>query len=116
LLIGWKIKMDKQLEQDIIYRHLVQQILDQLPICSDVQSHIISYISNPFQLCKLLSYKLIRLGNVRNPIALVRKSIQIDKCKALVKSFDSVWDLFSTFLVKIEDKDIIEYWYNRCKI
>jgi hypothetical protein len=40
----------------------------------------------------------------------------MDTCKALLKSFDSLWDLFSTFLIKDEDKYIIEYWYNRCKI
>ena len=104
------------IEQDIIYQHLVHQILDKLPICSDVQLGILSYLSNPPKLCNLLSYKLIRLGNVQNPSSLVRKSKQMDTCKALLKSFDSVWDLFSTFLSKDEDKDIIEYWYNRCKI
>ena len=104
------------IEQEIIYHHLVRQILDQLPICSDVQLGILSYLSNPPKLCKLLSYKLIRLGNVENPSSLVRKSTQMDKCKALLKSFDSIWDLFSTFLSKDEDKSIIEYWYNRCKI
>jgi len=104
------------MEQDIIYHHLVQQILDKLPICSDVQIGILSYLSNPPKLCNLLSYKLIRLGNVENPSSLVRKSKQMDTCKALLKSFDSVWDLFSTFLIKDEDKEVIEYWYNRCKI
>jgi hypothetical protein len=104
------------MEKDIIYYHWVQQIIDQLPICSDVQPTILSYLSNPSPLCRLLSYKLIRLGNVQNPISLVRKSIQMDTCKALLKSFDSLWDLFSTFLIKDEDKHIIEYWYNRCKI
>jgi hypothetical protein len=108
--------MGKEIEQDIIYRHIVQQILDQLPICLDNQIGILSYLSNPPKICKLLSYKLIRLGNVKNPSALVRKSIQIDTCTSLLKSFDSIWDLFSTFLIKDEDKDIIEYWYNRCKI
>jgi hypothetical protein len=103
-------------EQDIMYHHFVQEILDQLPICSDVQVGILSYLSNPPKLCNLLSYKLIRLGNVQNPSSLVRKSKQMDTCKALLKSFDSVWDLFSTFLIKDEDKDILEYWYNRCKI
>ena len=107
---------DKDKEQDIIYQHFVQKILDQLPICYDVQHDILCYLSTPPKLCKLLSYKLIRLGNVNNPISLVRKSKQMDTCKALLKSFDSVWDLFSTFLSKDEDKDIIEYWYNRCKI
>lgn len=104
------------MEQDIIYRHLVQKILHQLPLCSDIQPEILSYISIHYKLCTLLSYKLIRLGNVRNPVALVHKSYQLNNCKALLKSFDSLWDLFSTFLVKDEDKDIIEYWYNRCKI
>jgi hypothetical protein len=104
------------MEKDIIYNHLVQEIIDQLPICSDVQPTILSYLSNPYPLCRLLSYKLIRLGNVQNPTALVRKSTQMDTCKALLKSFDSLWDLFSTFLIKDEDKYIIEYWYNRCKI
>ena len=102
-------------EQDIIFRHLIQQILDKLPLCSDIESQILSYISVPMHF-KLLSYKLIRLGNVRNPASLVRKTIQMNNCKAVLKSFDSVWDLFSTFLIKDEDKDIIEYWYNRCKI
>jgi hypothetical protein len=106
--------MDK--EQEIMYHHLVQKILHQLPICSDNQIDVLSYLSNPPKICKLLSYKLIRLGNVKNPNALVRKSIQIDTCTSLLKSFDSIWDLFSTFLIKDEDKDIIEYWYNRCKI
>ncbi len=108
----------EKIEQEIIYHHLVQQILDQLPICSDVQLGILSYISNPPKVCKLLSYKLIRLGNVKQPGSLVCKSTQMDKCKALLKSFDSIWDLFSTFLIKddTKDKDIIEYWYNRCKI
>ena len=106
---------DKDKEQDIVYRHLVQKILDKLPLCSDIESQILSYIYVPFHF-KLLSYKLIRLGNVRNPTALVRKTIQINNCKALLKSFESIWDLFSTFLIKDEDKDIIEYWYNRCKI
>jgi hypothetical protein len=106
----------KKIEQDIIYDHFIQKILDQLPICSDVQLGILSYLSNPPKICKLLSYKLIRLGNVKHPISLVRKSIQIDTCTSLLKSFDSIWDLFSTFLIKDEDKDIIEYWYNRCKI
>lgn len=104
------------MEQQIIYHHFVQEILDKLPICSDVQESILSYIHVPLQLCKLLSYKLIQLGNVKQPVLLVRKSIQLDKCTALLKSFDSLWDLFSTFLRKNEDKDIIEYWYNRCKI
>jgi hypothetical protein len=106
---------EKDIEQDIVYRHLVQQILAKLPLCSDIESQILSYISVPFHF-KLLSYKLIRLGNVRNPSLLVRKTIQMNKCKALLKSFDSIWDLFSSFLIKDEDKDIIEYWYNRCKI
>jgi hypothetical protein len=106
---------NKDIEQNIIYRHLVRQILDKLPLCSDIEPQILSYISLQMNF-KLLSYKLIRLGNVRNPSALVRKTIQMNNCKALIKSFDSVWDLFSTFLIKDEDKDIIEYWYNRCKI
>jgi hypothetical protein len=105
----------KDKEQDIVYRHLLQQILEKLPLCSDIESQILSYIYIPFRF-KLLSYKLIRLGNVRNPTALVRKITQMNNCKALLKSFDSIWDLFSTFLIKDEDKDIIEYWYNRCKI
>jgi len=104
------------MEPTIIYIYWVQQILNQLPICYDIHSEILSYISTPYKLCKLLSYKLIRLGNVRNPVALIRKSSQIDNCKSLLKSFDSIWDLFSTFLIKDEDKDIIEYWYNKCKI
>ncbi len=109
------MKMEN-IEQEIIYQHFVQQLLDRLPICSDVQVGILSYLSNPPKVCNLLSYKLIRLGNVKNPTALVRKSTQIDTCTSLLKSFDSIWDLFSTFLSKDEDKDIIEYWYNRCKI
>ena len=100
------------IEQEIIYHHLVLQILDQLPICSDVQLGILSYLSNPPKLCKLLSYKLIHLGNVQNSHSLVKKAIKMDQCRALLKSFDSIWDLFSTFSIKDEDKEIIEYWYN----
>ena len=104
------------MDHDIIYRHWVYQLIEKLPICSDINLLILSYISTPIKICKLLSSKLIRLGNIRNPIAFARKSAQLDNCKALLKSFDSIWDLFSTFLIKDEDKDIIEYWYNRCKI
>jgi len=100
------------LEQDIIYLHLVDSILHELPLCSDVTQLILSYISSPHpNLCKLLSYKLIRMNNVKNPNMLLKKSIQLDKCPALLKSFDTLWDLFSTFLVKDENKEIIEYWF-----
>ena len=96
-----------------IYIHFIQIILDKLPVCNDVTTVILSYILPPRQkICKLLSYKLIQLGNVINPTLLVNKSLKMDKCKALLKSFDSIWDLFSTFLIKDEDKEIIEYWYN----
>lgn len=107
-----------KLEHDIINDHFIRQILDQLPICSDVQIDILSYISRPLKICTFLSYKLIRLGNVQSLSAIVRKSKQLDTCKALLKSFDSIWDLFSSYLIKddTKDKDIIEYWYNRCKI
>ena len=100
------------LEQHIMYLHLVNTILEKLPLCSDVNQTIVSYISSPHpNLCKLLSYKLIRMNNVKNPKILLNKANQLDKCPALLKSFDTIWDLFSTFLVKDEDKEIIEYWY-----
>jgi len=101
------------MEQQIIYNYFVQIILHKLPICDDVQSIVFSYIDSQKtkKIGKVLSYKLIQLGNVKNPIAFNKKAIQIDKCPALLKSFDTIWDLFSTFLIKDEDKEIIEYWY-----
>lgn len=107
-------------EQLIMYKHFVHKIVDKLPICDDINTLILSYICPPKHgVCKLLSYKLIYLGNVSSPRCLTRKAIRMDQCKALLKSFDSIWDLFSTFLIKDEDKEIIEYWYNMissCKI
>jgi hypothetical protein len=100
------------IEQHSIYLHLIDTILHQLPLCSDLHDTILSYISSSRpKLCKLLSYKLIRMNNVKNPTMLLNKATQLDKCPALLKSFDTIWDLFSTFLVKDEDKEIIEHWY-----
>jgi hypothetical protein len=100
-------------EQQIIHKYFIRKIIGNLPICDDVQTIILSYIcANRPKMCKLLSYKLIYLGNVKNSKHLVNNAIRMDRCKALIKSFDSIWDLFSTFLIKDEDKEIIEYWYN----
>ena len=96
-----------------IYSYFIQKIIEKLPTCDDTNTIILSYISPPKQgVCKLLSYKLIHLGNVQNSHSLVKKAIKMDQCRALLKSFDSIWDLFSTFSIKDEDKEIIEYWYN----
>ena len=100
-------------ESQIIYIHLVETILNKLT-CSDTSSVILSYIHIPIpKMCTLLSYKLIQLENVKKPLLLLQKAKQIDKCTALLKSFDSLWDLFSTFLIKNENKEIIEYWYTK---
>ena len=101
------------MSSQIMYIHFIQTILEKLPICHDINTVILSYIRLPKKgVCKLLSYKLIQLGNVKTPIYLINKSLKMDQCTALLKSFDSIWTLFSTFLIKDEDKEIIEYWYN----
>jgi len=40
----------------------------------------------------------------------------MDKCKALVKHFDTVWDKFSPFLTSEEDKKVIEHWHYKLNI
>jgi hypothetical protein len=100
-------------EQRIIYKYFTKKIVDKLPMCDDINTLILSYICPPKHgVCKLLSYKLIQLGNAKSSCCLVKKAIRMDECKALLKSFDSIWFLFLPFLIKDEDKEIIEYWYN----
>ena len=100
-------------ESQIIYVHLVETILNTLT-CSDITSVILSYMNSPIpNICTLLSYKLIQLENVKKPSLLIQKAKQLDNCTSLLKSFDSLWDLFSTFLIKNENKEIIEYWYTK---
>jgi|LakMenEpi03Aug12_release.lakeMendotaPanAssembly.Ray.scaffolds.fasta_scaffold431715_2 hypothetical protein len=100
-------------EQRVMHKYFIQKIVDKLPTCEDINTIILSYVCEPKHgVCKLLSYKLIYLGNVNSERSLVKKAIRMDQCRALLKSFDSIWDLFSTFLIKDEDKEIIEYWYN----
>jgi hypothetical protein len=74
------------IEQHIMYLHLVGTILNNLPLCSDLHPTILSYISSPHpNLCKLLTYKLIRLNNVKNPKMLLNKSIQIGQMYCFIE-------------------------------
>ena len=67
-----------------IYSYFIQKIIEKLPTCDDTNTIILSYISPPKQgVCKLLSYKLIHLGNVQNSHSLVKKAIKMDQCRAV---------------------------------
>jgi len=65
-----------------------------------------------------LASKLIFLGNVNKDKkeSLYRYALRMDKCKALVKHFDTVWDKFSPFLTSEEDKKVIEHWHYKLNI
>ena len=98
-------------------KYHVRKQLSVLPLCRDVCNIIAHYlIDEPIQLCRVLAYKLMLLGNVKDLSQLNRYAKQMDQCKALVKHFDTLWDKFSAFLTSQEDKKVIEHWHYNLNI
>jgi hypothetical protein len=99
---------------ECIHTYIIQTYLTKLPLCDDLCSLISQYlIAPPPKVCQLLACKLIFMGNVKNEKErpLYQYAIRLDKCKALIKHFDTLWDKFSTFLTSEEDKKVIEHWH-----
>ena len=103
---------------DCIREYIVKKQLKELrPLCTDVCGIISQYLIHmPIQLCQVLAYKLMLLGNVKDLNQLNRYAKRMDKCKALWKHFDTLWDKFSAFLTSQEDKKVIEHWHYKLNI
>ncbi len=100
-----------------MHEHILQNQLQVIPLCTDVCSIIANYlIQEPPKICQVLAYKLMLLGNVKDVGKLNQYAKRMDKCKAMLKHFDTIWDKFSAFLTSEEDKKVIEHWHYKLNI
>jgi hypothetical protein len=101
------------MEQSAIYMYFVGNLLNKLPICTEIIPTILSYIDlSTKKICKLLAYKLIKLNNVKNVSGLFNTVNKIDnRCPIVLKSFDLIWDLIKMYLINKKEKHVIEQLY-----